>query len=72
MTRPALREYAAVQRERYLAATRAEQGPLLDEVVAVTGLHRNAAIRMAPAGSARTGPPKVLADVGPAAKLRAP
>lgn len=46
MTRAALREYAAVQRERYLAATRAEKGPLLDEVVAVTGLHRKAAIRL--------------------------
>ena len=29
MTRPSLREYAAVQRERYLAATRAEKGTLL-------------------------------------------
>src|SRR5712692_6551715 len=39
LTRPSLREYAAVQRERYLAATRAEKGALLNEVVAVTGLH---------------------------------
>jgi hypothetical protein len=46
VTRAALREYAAVQRERYLAATRAEKGVLLDEVVAVTGLHRKAAIRL--------------------------
>ncbi len=44
MTRPSLREYAAVQRERYLAATRAEKGTLLNEVVTVTGLHRKAAI----------------------------
>ena len=64
MTRPALREYAAVQRERYLAATRAEKGPLLDEVVAVTGLHRKAAIRLlrrpprAPTARSRAGRPR--------------
>jgi len=45
VTRPTLREYAAVQRERYLAATRSEKGPLLNEVVAVTGLHRKASSR---------------------------
>lgn len=45
MTRPSLREYAAVQRERYLAATRAEKGTLLNEVVTVTGLHRATAER---------------------------
>ena len=37
MTRASLREHAAVQRQRYLAATRAEKGILLDEVIAVTG-----------------------------------
>ena len=46
MTRASLREYAAVQRPRYLQATRAEKRQLLDEVVAVTGLHRKAAIRL--------------------------
>jgi len=46
VTRPSLREYTAVQRERYLAAARAEKGRLLDDVVAVTGLHRKAAIRL--------------------------
>ena len=46
MTRPSLREYAAVQRARYLAAPRAEKSRLLNEVVAVTGLHRKAAIRL--------------------------
>ena len=46
MTRAALREYAAVQRERYLRATRAEKQRLLDEVVAVTHIHRKAAIRL--------------------------
>ena len=65
MTRPSLREYAAVQRERYLAATRAEKGVLLDEVVAVTGLHRKAAIRLlrraprAPTARSRAGRPRV-------------
>ena len=46
MTRASLREYAAVQRERYRAAPRAEKRRLLDEVVAVTGMHRKAAIRL--------------------------
>jgi hypothetical protein len=46
VTRPSLREYAAVQRERHLAATRPEKGTLLNEVVTVTGLHRKAAIRL--------------------------
>jgi hypothetical protein len=41
-----LREYAAVQRLRYQQATRAEKHQLLDEIVAVTGLHRKAAIRL--------------------------
>lgn len=64
MTRAALREYAAVQRERYLAATRAAKGALLDEVVAVTGLHRKAAIRLlrrpprAPTARSRAGRPR--------------
>ncbi len=69
MTRASLREYAAVQRERYLAATRAEKGALLDEVVAVTGLHRKAAIRLlrriprAPTAPSRAGRPRLY---GPA------
>lgn len=69
MTRPSLREYAAVQRERYLTATRAQKGALLDEVVAVTGLHRKAAIRLlrraprAPTARSRAGRPRVY---GPA------
>ena len=46
MTRASLREYAAVQRLRYQQATRGEKHQLLDEVVAVTGLHRKAAIRL--------------------------
>jgi hypothetical protein len=64
VTRSSLREYAAVQRERYLAATRAEKGRLLDEIVAVSGLHRKAAIRLlrraprAPTARARAGRPR--------------
>jgi hypothetical protein len=46
VTRASLREYAAVQRPRYQQATRAEKRRLLDEVVAVTGIHRKAAIRL--------------------------
>lgn len=46
MTRASLREYAAVQRERYRQASRTEKRRLLDEVVAVTGIHRKAAIRL--------------------------
>ncbi len=46
MTRASLREYAAKQRARYQGAPRAEKPRLLDEVVAVTGIHRKAAIRL--------------------------
>ncbi len=59
MTRASLREYAAVQRERYLAATRSDKRRLLDEIVAVTGLHRKAAIRLlrrVPRARSRPGP----------------
>jgi hypothetical protein len=64
VTRASLREYAAVQRERYLQATRAEKRQLLDEVVAVTGMHRKAAIRLlrrrprVPAVPSRAGRPR--------------
>ena len=63
MTRASLREYAAVQRERYQRATRAEKHRLLDEVVTVTGIHRKAAIRLlrrparAPTARPRSGRP---------------
>ena len=46
MTRASLREYAAVQRERYQQASRGDTHRLLDEMVAVTGMHRKAAIRL--------------------------
>jgi hypothetical protein len=48
VTRASLREYAAVQRLRYQQPTGAEKRRLLDEIVAVTGLHRKAAIRAWP------------------------
>src|SRR5947208_8630495 len=46
VTRASLREYAAVQRERYQQASRADKHRVLDEMVAVTGMHRKAAIRL--------------------------
>ena len=46
MTRASLREYAAVQRDRYQSASRPDKHRLLDEIVAVTGMHRKAAIRL--------------------------
>jgi hypothetical protein len=64
VTRASLREYAAVQRERYLHATRADKRKLLDEVVAVTGIHRKAAIRLLrrgprpPTARSRAGRPR--------------
>lgn len=45
MTRASLGEYIAVQRERYVAASRADKRRLLDEIVSVTGMHRKAVIR---------------------------
>jgi hypothetical protein len=55
VTRASLRVYAAVQRERYQHATRAEKHRLLDETVAVTGMHRKAAIRAAAAVEQKNG-----------------
>ncbi|HET7876573.1 MAG TPA: transposase family protein [Methylomirabilota bacterium] len=68
MTRASLREYAGVQRERYRQATRAEKRQLLDEVVAVTGIHRKAAIRLlrrAPRPRAMPGPGGRPREYGP-------
>jgi len=65
VTRASLREYAAVQRERYRQATRAEKRQLLDEVVAVTGIHRKAAIRLL------RRPPRPRATPGPGGRPRA-
>src|SRR5438876_2916143 len=69
VTRSSLREYAAVQRLRYQQApSRAEKHRLLDEVVAVTGIHRKAAIRMlrrAPRPRPRPGPGGRPREYGP-------
>jgi hypothetical protein len=46
VTRASLREYAARQRERYRTLSRPEKRRLLDEIVAVTKMHRKAAIRL--------------------------
>jgi hypothetical protein len=69
VTRASLREYAAKQRERYQGATRAEKHRLLDEIVAVTGIHRKAAIRLlrrAPRPRATPGPGGRPREYGPA------
>jgi hypothetical protein len=65
VTRASLREYAAKQRERYQEASRVEKHHLLDEVVAVTGIHRKAAIRLL----RRT--PRPRATPGPGGRPRA-
>ena len=46
MTRASVREYAARQRERYQQATRTQKHELLNEIVAVTRMHRKAVIRL--------------------------
>src|SRR5207302_6372679 len=62
--RPTSREYASVQRRRSHAASRAERHRLLDAIVAVTGMHRKAAIRLLrrtprrPSAPARAGRPR--------------
>jgi hypothetical protein len=65
VTRTSMHEYVAAQRPRYLTATRGEKHRLLNEVVAVTGYHRKAALRRlhrvpsATPRAARTGRPRV-------------
>jgi hypothetical protein len=69
VTRASLREYAAKQRERYQHATRGEKRQLLNEIVAVTGLHRKAAIRLlrrAPRLRPTPGPGGRPREYGPA------
>ena len=46
MNQDSIRDYADRQRERYLGAGKAEKGKILDEVIAVIGYHRKAAIRL--------------------------
>jgi hypothetical protein len=61
VTRASLREYAAAQRERDQQSTRAEKRQLLNEIVAVTRMHRKAAIRLLRQGPR---PPTVRARAG--------
>ena len=69
MTRASIREYVAAQRDRYWRGRRQDKRRILDDVVAVTGYHRKAAIRVlrrAPTATAprpRSGRPRVY---GPA------
>ena len=46
MTRGGIREYVAAVRGRYVMASKAEKGKILDEFTQVTGCHRKAAIRL--------------------------
>lgn len=76
MTRTSIHEYVAAQRPRYLAAARSTKRRILDEVVAVTGYHRKAALRRlhrpprATPREARTGRPRVYGpDVAAAAQV---
>src|SRR5262249_28660780 len=69
VTRRSVVEYVAAQRERYAPASRPEKGRLLDEMVAVTGYHRKAVLRLlggrrrAPPSGRRPGHPR---EYGPA------
>jgi hypothetical protein len=76
VTRTSIHEDVAAQRPRYLAASRREKHRILDEVVAVTGYHRKAALRRlrrpprTPSRQARTGRPRVYGpDVVAAAQV---
>jgi len=46
MTRASIREYVEAVRGRYLRASKAERGKILDEFTQVTGYHRKAVIRL--------------------------
>ena len=48
-------EYAKRQRERYMGAGKLEKGSFRDEVVAVTGYHRKAAVRLLRGGRRMAG-----------------
>ncbi len=60
--RQSKQEYMARMQGRYLKATKAEKGRLLDEVVAVTGYHRRHAVRVLRHG--RFPDPKLVAVQG--------
>lgn len=53
MNRESIREYALRQWERYVQACRKQKSKILDEVVAVTGYHRKAAVRLLSASQRR-------------------
>ena len=44
MTRGSVKEYLEAVQSRYRKATRKEKGPILDELVRITGYHLKAAI----------------------------
>ena len=46
MTRGGIREYVAAVRGRYVMASKAEKGKILDKFTQVTGCHRKAAMRL--------------------------
>jgi hypothetical protein len=76
VTRTSTHEYMAAQRPRYLQAARSIKRRILDEVVAVTGYHRKAALRRlhrpprTTPREARTGRPRVYgAEVAAAAQV---
>ncbi len=51
MTRTSIRELVESWRPRYLKASRRQKTKILDEFVALTGYHRNSAIRLLRHGS---------------------
>jgi hypothetical protein len=64
VTRCSILEYTEAVRERYLRSTKKMKTKILDEFVAVTGLHRKAAIRLLnrgsrPSGKKRSGRPRL-------------
>ena len=46
MKRSSMKEYTETMNRRYLGASRAQEGQLLDEFVEVTGYHRKTAVRV--------------------------
>ena len=76
MTRTSIHEYVAAQRLRYRQASRPVKRRMLDEIVAVTGYHRKAAVRRLhhpprpTPRAARTGRPRAYGpDVTAAAQV---
>ena len=67
MTLNSVKEYVGAIRDRYLRATKAEKGKILDEFEKVTGYHRKAATRLLlrepRAASKRRGRPSTYNDV---------